>query len=78
MSVGFIFGAMPLQDDYVRTSIRVPPDLYEQVRAAATQAGRSINEELVARVAQSALAAHLDTRLDVIEGLIRQLQPKGK
>ncbi|MEJ5128186.1 hypothetical protein WH367_19255 [Comamonas sp. MYb21] len=35
------------QDDYIRTALRVPPDLHKVIHAAADKAGRSFNAQLV-------------------------------
>lgn len=35
------------QDDYIRTALRVPPDLHKEIHAAAEKAGRSFNAQLV-------------------------------
>jgi predicted DNA-binding protein len=39
------------QDDYVRTAIRLPPELHSKVKAAAKIAGHTMNAELIARIA---------------------------
>lgn len=35
------------QDDYIRTALRVPPNLHKEIHAAADKAGRSFNAQLV-------------------------------
>ena len=35
------------QDDYIRTALRVPPDLHKEIHAAASKAGRSFNAQLL-------------------------------
>lgn len=35
------------QDDYIRTALRVPPDLHKEIHEAADKAGRSFNAQLV-------------------------------
>lgn len=44
---------MAKQDGYVRYTIRVPAELYDQVQSAAEQANRSINAEIVERLSVS-------------------------
>lgn len=39
------------QDDYIRTALRLPPELHRQVKAAAKAAGHTMNAEILARVA---------------------------
>lgn len=39
------------QDEYVRTALRLPPDLHEAVKAAAKGAGHTMNAEIIARIA---------------------------
>jgi hypothetical protein len=69
---------MPLQDEYVRTSLRLPPDLHEQLLAAASKADRSLNDELIARLKESFDRQPLEARLVSIEHLLSQLLKKGK
>lgn len=46
--------------DIAPIGLRVPPDIKERIRAAAKQNGRSMNSEILAR-----LAASFDTRPDL-------------
>jgi predicted DNA-binding protein len=46
--------------DYIKTSLRLPPDLKEEVKQAAAESGRSMNDELVARVAAKPIYDRLD------------------
>jgi len=39
-----------LQKDYVQSAVRFPPDLRDELRAAADANGRSFNAEIVARL----------------------------
>ncbi|GAB2731665.1 Arc family DNA-binding protein [Comamonas sediminis] len=41
------------QDDYIRTALRVPPDLHKEIHEAADRAGRSFNAELIERLSRS-------------------------
>ena len=38
------------QDDYVRTALRVPPDLHKALHEAADAAGHSFNAEIIGRL----------------------------
>lgn len=39
------------QDEYIKTSLRLPRELHEKVHASAREHGRSFNDELIARIA---------------------------
>lgn len=39
------------QDDYIRTALRLPPELHASIHASAEKAGRSFNAEIIARLA---------------------------
>lgn len=41
------------QDDYVRTALRVPPDLHARLHEAAKGSGRTFNAEILSRLEQS-------------------------
>lgn len=41
------------QDDYIRTALRVPPDLHKEIHKAADKAGRSFNAEIIGRLIDS-------------------------
>lgn len=41
------------QDDYLKTALRLPRDLHAKIHEAAQQAERSMNAEIVARLAAS-------------------------
>ncbi|WCM88813.1 Arc family DNA-binding protein [Acidovorax sp. NCPPB 3576] len=43
------------QDDYIRTALRVPPDLHKEIHEAADKAGRSFNAEIIERLQQTGL-----------------------
>ena len=38
---------MGKQDNFFRTQIRIPSDIYEAIKEAAEESGRSINAEMV-------------------------------
>jgi hypothetical protein len=53
------------QDEYVKTAIRLPPELHAEVKRAAKAAGRPMNAELIARVASS-------QQVDLLKELLKQ------
>lgn len=54
------------QDDFQKTALRLPRALHAQLHAAAADAGRSYNAEIVARLQQTFAQDRADT-LDRIE-----------
>lgn len=44
---------MATQDDYIRTALRVPPELHAQLHEAAKANNRTFNSEIVARLERS-------------------------
>lgn len=44
---------MATQDDYIRTALRVPPELHAQIHASAKANNRTFNAEIVARLQES-------------------------
>lgn len=44
---------MATQDDYIRTALRVPPDLHKQLHEAAAANNRTFNAEIVSRLQAS-------------------------
>lgn len=69
---------MPLQDDYVRTSLRLPPELHNRMREAAMQADRSLNDELIVRLTNSFEMEPIKAQLDRIEASLQALTGKGR
>lgn len=53
---------MATQDDYIRTALRVPPDLHAQIHEAAKRHNRTFNAEIVARLEGSFAAAAFPAR----------------
>lgn len=45
------------QSDFVKTALRLPPDVHAKIHEAASATGRSYNAEIVARL-QSTFASH--------------------
>lgn len=46
--------------DYIKTSLRLPPELREEVKQAAKTSGGTMNSELVARIAAKPIQEKLD------------------
>lgn len=44
---------MKAQTDFVKTALRLPPDLHAEIHRAAEQAERSYNAEIVHRLRES-------------------------
>lgn len=77
---------MATQDDFIRTALRVPPDLHRQIHEAAEKANRTFNAEIVARLQASFenppsqlltinLIADEETRVKELNAVIEQLKP---
>lgn len=60
------------QKDHVKTAVRLPPELNEEVKSAAFRNGRSMNAEIIARLQASQLDSVL-ARLDKIERMVQAL-----
>ncbi len=41
------------QDDFIKTALRLPPNLHAQIHASARNSGRTFNAELISRLAGS-------------------------
>lgn len=62
---------MGKQNDFFRTQIRIPSDVYESIKESAEESGRSINAEMV-YLMSSALGIK-EPVIDVAEERIREL-----
>jgi hypothetical protein len=51
------------QDDYIRTALRVPPDLHARLHAAAERAGRTFNAEIITRLNETFVDADIGDAL---------------
>lgn len=51
------------QDDFLKTALRIPRDLHEQIQSAAKATGRSMNAEIVARLQNTFEAQSGDSAL---------------
>lgn len=65
----------PFQDDYVKTALRLPRDLRDEIQAAAIHNGRSANSEMLARLrgSQDQRLATLERQLEEVKGMLRKL-----
>lgn len=52
---------MTPQDDYIKTALRLPPGLHDQLKSSAEYNGRSLNAEIIARLLASTGPVTLDT-----------------
>lgn len=74
------------QDDYMKTALRLPRDLHAQIQEAATESGRSMNAEIVARLNGSFDARQKRRRVNItltcgpsiqiaeLQGLLQQIK----
>jgi len=60
---------MSTQDNYIRTALRVPPDLHAHIHEAAKSSNRTFNAEIVARLARSFEPPSDTTRLQEVAGV---------
>jgi uncharacterized protein (DUF1778 family) len=58
------------QDDFVRTALRVPPDLHALIHAAAEESGRTFNSEIVERLKASFERNTAEERLAALEAAV--------
>jgi predicted HicB family RNase H-like nuclease len=63
---------MARQSDYVKTSLRVPRDLHKKLLAAARDSERSLNAELIERLADSFVRDSVEERLSALEKLVKR------
>lgn len=59
------------QADYVKTALRLPPDLHEQLHAGAQSTGRSLNNEILTRLYKSFDAESETEKLRKLTDLMR-------
>jgi hypothetical protein len=62
---------MPIDDDTIKTSLRLPRSLHAEIERAATAVGLSINAELVLRVQR-------DPRVDYAESIIAEIRRRDE
>lgn len=60
------------QSGYVKTGIRVPPELHAEVHASAERNGRTFNSEILARLQKSPLD-DLMNEVAQLKAMIQQL-----
>lgn len=59
-----------------KTVLRLPPELADEIKGAAKTNGRSLNNEIIARLQESPLEAVMD-RLDRMERMMRLVIDRG-
>lgn len=72
---------MGKQDDFFRTQIRIPSDIYEAIKEAAEESGRSINAEMVHLMATALNVTEPETALTEVrirEWIREELAKAGK
>lgn len=52
---------MTSQDDYVKSSVRMPKDLHAILTKSAAENGRSLNAEILARLSETPVRDKLDS-----------------
>jgi hypothetical protein len=60
-----------LQKDYVQSAVRFPPQLRDQIRAAAEENGRSFNAEVIARL-QAEPSQQIMAELADLKAMVRR------
>jgi predicted HicB family RNase H-like nuclease len=63
---------MSRQSDYVKTALRLPRDLHRKLLTVAAENERSLNAELLDRLAASFVRDSLGERVSALEKLIRK------
>lgn len=64
---------MATQDDYIRTALRVPPDLHSKIHEAAKLNNRTFNAEIVARLHRSFDTRDTDIAQDTVGAVLKTL-----
>jgi uncharacterized protein (DUF1778 family) len=62
--------------DYIKTSLRLPPEVREAVQAAAKANGRTMNQEIVARILEAedrATFKRLVRQNDELRAMMREM-----
>jgi hypothetical protein len=65
---------MATQDDYIRTALRVPPDLHAQIHESAKENNRTFNAEIVARLRGSFETRDTDIAQDTVGAMLKSLK----
>lgn len=63
---------MGTQDEFIRTQIRIPPDLHSQIKKAQETSGRSFNAEIVSRLEVSFKQEADKPLADLIREILRE------
>ncbi|TAM50195.1 MAG: Arc family DNA-binding protein [Paraburkholderia sp.] len=70
---------MTKPDDFVKTALRLPRDLRDELKESAASAGRSMNDEIVARARlqpQSVAATAILNKIELYETQIREAEKR--
>lgn len=65
---------MATQDDYIRTALRVPPDLHAQIHESAKENNRTFNAEIVARLRGSFETRDTELAQDTVGAMLKSLK----
>jgi predicted HicB family RNase H-like nuclease len=63
---------MSRQSDYVKTALRLPRDLHRKLLAVAAENERSLNAELLERLAASFVRDSVEERLSALEKALKK------
>lgn len=61
------------QSDYIKTALRLPPDLHAEIHAAAEHLGHSMNTEILNRL-RAGQTGELAAELAEIKAALRKIQ----
>lgn len=66
---------IPFQDEYVKTALRLPRAMRDEIQATAAHNGRSANSEILARLqaSQDQRLAAVERELQELKGMLRKL-----
>lgn len=59
------------QDDYIRTALRVPPDLHKALHESAAASGKSFNAEILGRLTDSFVTASDTVPAELVDHLMQ-------
>jgi hypothetical protein len=68
---------MASQDDFIRTALRVPPELHKKIHENAAASNRTFNAEIVARL-QKSFEEAVPAMGDVAKDLVEEFAAKRK
>ena len=68
-----------VQSDYIKSAVRFPPQLHQELKEAAERNGRTLNAEVIARLLNTPVQEKLDrlaTNDQEIKTMLRELLDK--